>query len=181
MKTNNINGNYFLITAFAVFLSFELHELCHFFTGEFLGNKMAMTLNSGYPVNGYYLKEWHFPVVSAAGPLFTLLQALLFYSILKKKDNYYLYPFLFSAFFLRFSAMLISFKRPNDEARISEAIGIGRFTLPLLISAFLFFLVYKISRQYKYSKKLQVFTLLFVLFFYSAIILVDKYFHVKLL
>jgi hypothetical protein len=120
-------------------------------------------------------------VVSAAGPVFTIGQALLFYFILRKKDNYYLYPFLFSAFFLRFSAMLISFWRLNDEARISETLGIGAFTLPVTVSAFLFFLVYTISRQYRYSKRLQLFTTLFVLLFYSAIILTDKYFHIRLL
>ena len=52
-----INFKYILITAIAVFFSFELHELAHFFAGGFLGNKMGMTLNSGYPVNGFYLKE----------------------------------------------------------------------------------------------------------------------------
>jgi hypothetical protein len=52
-----INYTYFFITAAAVVLSFELHELCHYITGELLGNKMVLTLNSGYPVSGYYLKD----------------------------------------------------------------------------------------------------------------------------
>lgn len=181
MKEIKINFLYFALTAIAVFLSFELHELCHFFTGEFLGNKMAMTLNSGYPVNGFYLKDWHYTVVSAAGPLFTIIQAMLFYFILRKNDNYYLYPFLFTAFFIRFTAMILSIRRPNDEARISETLGIGTFTLPVIASLFLFFLVYSISKQYNYNKRFQLFTFLFVLLFYSAIILTDKYFHIRLL
>jgi hypothetical protein len=153
----------------------------HFFSGELLGNKMAMTLNSAYPVNGFYLKEWHYAVVSAAGPLFTILQALIFYFLLKRYNNYYLYPCLLIAFFMRFTAMILSFRRSNDEARISTQLGWGMFTLPLIVSIFLFFLVFKISQKYNYTKRFNLLTVLLILFFYSAIILTDKYFHIRLL
>jgi hypothetical protein len=181
MKATPITVKYFWVTALAVFLSFELHELSHYLTGEALGNTMAMTLNSGYPVAGHYLKDWHATVVSAAGPLFTILQGILFYFLLRKKDNYYLYPFLFISFFMRFSAMIISFFNPNDEARISISLGLGRFTLPAIVSLFLFYLVYTISKQYQYSKRLQLFTVLFSIFIYSSIILCDQYFHVRII
>lgn len=176
-----INFKYILITAVAVFLSFELHELAHFFTGEFLGNKMAMTLNSAYPVNGFYLKEWHYTVVSAAGPLFTIIQAFIFYFLLKRYNNYFLYPWLLIPFFMRFTAMILSFRRPNDEARISTQLGWGMFTLPLIVSFFLLFLVFKIAQKYNYTKRFNLITVLLILFFYSTIILTDKYFHIRLL
>ena len=176
-----INFKYILLTAVAVFLSFELHELAHFFTGEYLGNKMAMTLNSGYPFNGFYLEKWQYTVVSAAGPLFTILQALIFYFLLKKINNYYLYPWLLIAFFMRFSAMVLSFRNPNDEARISTSLGLGKFTLPLLVSTFLFFLVFKINQKYSYTKRFNLISVLLIIFFYSAIILIDQYFHIRLL
>ena len=176
-----INLKYILLTAVAVFLSFVLHELTHFFTGEYLGNKMAMTLNSGYPVSGFYLEEWQYTVVSAAGPLFTILQALIFYFLLKKKNNYYLYPWLLIPFFMRFSAMVLSFSNPNDEARISQSLELGKFTLPLIVSLLLFFLVLKINQQYRYTKPFNFFSVLLIIFFYSAIILTDKYFHIRLL
>ena len=176
-----INFKYILLTAVAVFLSFELHELAHFFTGEYLGNKMAMTLNSGYPVNGFYLEEWQYNVVSAAGPLFTILQAIIFYFLLKKIDNYYLYPWLLIPFFMRFSAMVLSFSNPNDEARISTSLGLGMFTLPLLVSIFLLFLVFKINQKYSYTKRFNLISVLLIIFFYSAIILIDQYFHIRLL
>ncbi len=176
-----INFKYILITAVAVFLSFELHELAHFITGECLGNKMAMTLNSGYPVNGFYLEEWQYTVISAAGPLFTIVQALFFYFLLKKKSNYYLYPWVLIPFFMRFSAMILSFRNPNDEARISTSLGLGMFTLPLLVSILLFFLVFKINQKYRYTKRFNFISILLIIFFYSAIILTDKYFHMQLL
>ena len=176
-----INFKYILLTAVAVFLSFELHELAHFFICEYLGNKMAMTLNSGYPFNGFYLEKWQYTVVSAAGPLFTILQALIFYFLLKKINNYYLYPWLLIAFFMRFSAMVLSFRNPNDEARISTSLGLGKFTLPLLVSTFLFFLVFKINQKYSYTKRFNLISVLLIIFFYSAIILIDQYFHIRLL
>jgi hypothetical protein len=176
-----INFKYILITAVAVFLSFELHELAHFFTGEFLGNKMALTLNSCYPESGFYLKEWHYTVVSAAGPLFTIIQALIFYFLLKRYNNYFLYPWLLIPFFMRFTAMILSFRRPNDEARISNYLGLGTFTLPLIVSFSLFFLVFKITQRYNYTKRFNLITVLLILFFYSTMILTDKYFHIRLL
>jgi hypothetical protein len=176
-----INFKYILVTAVAVFLSFEMHELAHFFTGELLGNKMAITLNSGYPINGFYLKEWHYNIVSAAGPLFTIIQAVFFYFLLKRYNNYYLYPWLLITLFMRFSAMLLSFRHLNDEARISNSLGLGMFTLPFIVSVFLFFLVFKINLRYNYSKRFNLITFLLILLFYSAIILTDKYFHIRLL
>ncbi|MFM6926307.1 MAG: hypothetical protein ACKOU7_12450 [Ferruginibacter sp.] len=176
-----INFKYLLVIAIAVFLTFELHELTHFFTGEWLGNKMAMTLNSGYPENGFYLKDWHYVVVSAAGPLFTIVQGLIFYFLLKKYDNYFLYPWLLTPFFMRLTAMILSFSNPNDEARISTYLGWGKFTLPLIVSVFLFFLVFTINQKYRYTKRFNLISLLLILFFYSAIILTDKFFHIRLL
>lgn len=176
-----INLKYILVTAVAVFLSFELHELAHYFTGELLGNKMAMTLNSGYPVNGFYLEQWHYMVISAAGPLFTITSAFIFYFLMKKYNNYYLYPWLLIPFFMRFGALILSFINPNDEARISRSLGLGMLTLPFIVSFILFFLVLKINQQYNYTKRFNLITVLWILLFYSAIILTDKYFRIQLL
>lgn len=181
MKPTPVTAKYISFVFIAVFLSFELHELCHYITGEALGYKMAWTLNSCYPLSGRFEQAWHYTAVSAAGPVFTILQCLLFYFLLCRKNNYYLYPFLLSAFFLRFSAMIISFFNPNDEARISRYFGLGLFTLPVIVSIFLFYFVWKINRQYKYSSRFNFFSIFTMLFFYAAIILLDKRFHIRIL
>lgn len=182
MKRTFQYWRYAVMVMIAVLLSFELHELVHYFTGEYLGNKMGMTFNSCFPVAGYYSGgDRDYATVSATGPLFTILQAIIFYLLLNRKNNYYLYPFLFIPFFMRCSAMIISFKNPNDEARVSNFHHLGTFTLPLIVSALLFYFVYRISRKYSYSKRFQLFTFLLTLFFYSAIILTDQYFHIRIL
>lgn len=175
-----INRKYILITPLAVLSSWLLHELAHYFTGELLGYDMAMTLNKSYPVNGSYNKNSHYHLISAAGPLVTLLEAFLVYFLMRRGRNYLLYPFLFTCFYIRLMAAIISFFNPNDEARISKALGIGTFTLPLLIVALLFYLVYQIAKDYAVTKKFNLITLVFIILFSSAIILSDQFLQLRI-
>src|SRR5690606_40880512 len=99
-----ITYQYILISALAVVLTFLFHELTHFITGEILGYNMKMTLNSASPVNGNYINSLHENIVSVSGPVFTIMQAVAFYLIIKKNKNYMLYPFLFVPFLMRVMA-----------------------------------------------------------------------------
>lgn len=141
-----------------------------------------MTLNTVYLLEGSYKEEWHRILVSAAGPIITVVQAVIIYLYLfKKRWNKYLYPFLFIPFYTRALAGIISYFNPNDEARISSDLGIGTYTLPIIVSGFLFFLLYKITRQHKLAKKFQIFTLFLVMLFSSILILTDQFFKIRLL
>ncbi|KAA3440390.1 hypothetical protein [Rufibacter hautae] len=172
---------YVLATLAAVALSWPLHELAHWLTGELLGYDMTMTLNATYPTGRKYLHEWHGHVMSAAGPILTILQALLIYFLLKRNGTTLLFPFLVTCLYMRLMAAGISFLNPNDEARISKALGIGMFTLPLLVSGLLFFLTYDVSKARKLKTKLILWTVFLIMFFSSILILSDQAFKVKLL
>jgi len=176
-----MKAKYIFITAIAIFTSFFFHELAHWATGELLGNKMGMSLNSTYPLSGGYLKEWHANIVNAAGPLFTIIQAFVFYVIINRTGNKNLYPFLLMPFIQRFLAMGISFINANDEARISESIGLGLFTVPLLVCMLLFLPVYIISKKYNYSFKFNGFTTAWMILFFSILILSDQYFKLQVI
>jgi hypothetical protein len=171
---------YVLITAIAVFFSFFFHEVAHWVTGELLGNDMAMRLNSAYPKSGNYIKNWHATVISATGPLFTILQGIVFYFIIDKTGNRQLYPFLLLAFIQRFLAMALTFINPNDEARISQSLGLGLFTLPLIVCVLLFIPLYKISNKYNYGFKFNGLTIAWAMLFISTLIFADQYFKVQL-
>jgi hypothetical protein len=175
-----MNAKYVFITAIAVFVSFFCHEWAHWAMGELLGNQMAMSLNSSYPVSGNYLKWWHDNVISAAGPLFTIIQAFVFYLVIKKTNNLPWYPFLLMPFIMRLLAMGISFFNANDEARISESAGLGLFTIPLLVCMLLFLPLYSISKKNRYSFKLNALTVLWMILFITALILSDHYFKIKI-
>ena len=176
-----IDKTYILVFVIAVFLSWIAHELAHWITGEYLGYKMAMTLNSAYPLSGFSSKDSHYQIISAAGPIFTLIEAAFIYVLMLCKKRVHLYPILFTCFYLRLLATILSFKKPNDEARISIAVGFGKFTLPLLMTAILFLLVVKISKIYKFELKFNLVNLGLVILFSSIIILADMYFKVRLL
>ena len=176
-----IDTKYIWIFIFAVLFSWIFHELAHLITGEILGYNMKMTLNSTYPAAGKHSSDLHYHVISAAGPLFTLCEAIVVFILMYWRNRVLLYPFLFTCFYIRFLAMAISLFNPNDEARISTAMGIGKFTLPIIVSGTLFYMVYKISSRYGLSKKFNLVNLGLAILFSSVIILTDMFFHINLI
>ncbi len=137
-RNDKIDFNYVLITALAVLLSWISHELAHGLMGESLGYVMGMSFNKCFPVDGSFKSQQDYQMVSAAGPVFTLIQAIFIFILMKYRHSKLLYPFLFTCFYMRFFATIISIINPNDEARISKWLGLGKFTLPILMSALLF-------------------------------------------
>jgi hypothetical protein len=66
------NYKYILVCLIAAILTIPIHEFTHWITGELLGYKMIMTLNSGWPAKGFYDAHWHYTLISAVGPAVTL-------------------------------------------------------------------------------------------------------------
>jgi hypothetical protein len=176
-----IDIKYVAVFAIAVFLSWVLHELAHWIVGEYLGYKMGMTLNKSYPISGQLSKDLHYQIISAAGPIFTLCEALLVFLLMTQRKRILLYPFIFTCFYMRLFATIISFRHSNDEARISTAIGIGKFTLPIIMTGILFVLLFKVSKTYSFNTKFNLANLGLTILFSSLIILTDMYFKVRLL
>lgn len=82
---------------------------------------------------------------------------------------------------MRLLAGLMNFINLNDEGRIGEPIGIVVFTLPLLVSGILFYMVYKTSARYNIDWKFQAITTIMVMVFSSALILTDQFLKVRIL
>ncbi|TSE10525.1 MULTISPECIES: hypothetical protein [Aquimarina] len=171
-----INIKYILIMTLAVVLSFFFHELAHLLTGKLLGYPMQMTLNSAFLVEGEYKTVWHEHIVSAAGPLFTVLTAFVFFYVIRKTKNMYWYPFLFFAFAFRLMAMIVSIFNPNDEARISQWLGLGYWILPLLVCFTLLFLLIKTSKEQEYTIKFNLINYLLTSVFIAGVVFTDQYF-----
>jgi len=169
------NISYIAIVGGIVFLTFALHELAHYVTGVALGYPMHITLNSVFLAEGSYAPIWHKQLVSTAGPVFTIIIATTCYVLLRKKENRYVYSILFTAFIMRFMAGMVSISSPNDEARISEWLGIGRMTLPMIVILLLFGLTYSISKKYNYGIKVNTWNFVLVSIFIMAIVLIDQY------
>lgn len=169
------------ITALSVLFTWLLHEFAHWCTGEWLGNTMTMTLNASYPTSGSYVAPWHDIVVSAAGPVITLIEAILFYVLLKRSASNAAFPFLLACFYMRLLAALLNFINLNDEGRISRDLKLGVFTLPVLITGVLFYLTYAVVKTKSIKTKHVVLTLLLILFFSSVLVLADQAWKLKIL
>jgi hypothetical protein len=173
-----VTYKFILYTLLAVVFTFAVHEFSHWTVGELLGNEMRMTLNTGYPIAGRYVKDWHYPVVSAAGPLVTLLQGTIFYFLIKRYSNKNLFPFLFTCFYLELLSGVLNYRNPNDLGRIGTYLSIGLYTLPILFTAMQFMLSFKTCRREHYGWKFILTTFLLVFLFSSAWIGLNQKFHV---
>jgi hypothetical protein len=175
------NLKYIFITLFAVVFTWVLHEFSHWSVGEMLGNDMVMTLNSGYPKSGSYAGSWDATIISAAGPIVTMIQASVFYFLLERKSEVFLFPFVLSCFYMRLLAGVMNVINLNDEGRVSEDLGLGTFTLPVLVIGILFYMTYTISKAKGFKTKLIASTIVLIMLFSSIIILADQALKIKIL
>lgn len=137
-----------------------LHEAAHWVTGQLLGYDMWVNINSAGLESGQYRLASHPQIVSIAGPIFTMLQGLVAYLIFRKNKSLIAFAFIFAAFMMRFVAGLMSLSNPNDEARVSEYLGLGPWTLHIVVVAILLGLTILAGRQTKL--RLRDYTLAYV-------------------
>lgn len=177
-----INVQYITTIVGSVLFTWLLHEFVHWFTAEILGYTAVMQLNGTAIASSQNVSELDQAIVSISAPLITVFQALVAFFCLKKQGwNQYLYPFLLVPFYMRLLAGLMNAINPNDEGRVGEFLGIGLYTIPVVVGAFLFFLVYKTSKKYQLKSKFQWFTVLLIMFFSSVLILADQFFKIRIL
>ncbi|PTX58787.1 hypothetical protein C8N46_11295 [Kordia periserrulae] len=181
MNNQKITVKYIANVLFVVLFTWFVHEFTHWLTSELLGYEAVMQLNGVRPQYGVHPTENHQAIIAISGPIITVLQGILCYFLLTKHWNKYLYPLLLTAFYMRFLAGAMNFLSPNDEARFGHYLGIGTHTLSIIISIFLFMLVYSISKKYKLGWKFQLWTILTILVMSWLIILVDQYFRFQIL
>lgn len=176
--TQKISFKYIGICLLAVLISFVLHEGAHFLMGKALGYDMWMDLNSaGIVGEGTFNKDWEKHLVSAAGPIFTIIQGIAIVYIIKQHKNLMWYPFLFTAVLMRFFAAVISYiGESNDEARISEWLGIGKMTLPILVSGFLIYLTVIVTKRNKISWKFNLVTFILISINIAALVYINQFY-----
>ncbi len=182
MTDQKITITYILVAIFAVIFTWITHEFTHWLTSELLGYETIMRLNGTSVVEGENPTDWHKAIISISAPIVTVLQGLIIFLLLKSKGwNKYLYPFLFIAFYMRFLAGLVNFINLNDEGRVSQFLGIGTFTLSIIVSTFLFYMIYKVSKTHKLRWKFQLGTILILMFASSILILSDQLIVIRIL
>ncbi len=176
-ENERVNWQGVLVTLGAVLFTWQLHEFFHWLTGELLGNEMEMTLNSSHPRNWTYLKTWHELIVISAGPLITLVEAMIVFVLLKRNKTIFLFPFLLACLYMRALAGVMNIIQPNDEGRLSLALGTDVFFLSLIITGILFYFVYETVKRRSISRRQILVTAFWIMLFSSVLILSDQIFH----
>ena len=143
---------YLLLTPIA-YISYLFHESGHWIVGEILGNDMVYSLNYVYPRDGHYINESHNLYASIGGPAFTILLAAASLLILEKYSTIYAYPVLFFQFVLRFFSLGFGGFSQQDEARISSIIGLGTYTVGIIVLVILLLIVIRASYKLKIDLK----------------------------
>lgn len=171
---------YFGILIVATFLTFFFHELSHWIAFELLGYNAGFTLN-GTSANDTSIKliKVHRIITSASGPIFTIIQGVVFYFVLKKHKNIMLYPFLFLPFIMRLGAAWANQIQPNDEGRISLDLGFNLYTISTIVVLFLFFLVYKTSKNNKIPIILNIITFIVSIILIISLTYIDAKYKIR--
>jgi hypothetical protein len=143
---------YLLLIPIAYF-SYLFHEFGHWILGETLGNDMIYSLNYVWPKTGHYINESHNLYVSIGGPAFTILLAVISLLILEKYSTIYAYPILFFQFVLRFFSLVFGGFSQQDEARISSIMGLGTYTVAIIVLTILLLTVIRASYKLKIDLK----------------------------
>lgn len=155
-------------------LTFAVHEFCHWGAGVFLGYDMVITPNRVYATTPTSFV--HAQLIAFAGPFITYLQALVGYVLVIKRQATFGFALVYMSFFMRLMATLVSIANPNDEARISEALGMGMWTLPIVAVVVLLAAVFVASRQLKLSSRDQLFCYLTASAVVAVVVWVDSVF-----
>lgn len=131
-------AKYIGILIIATILTFFFHEMCHWIAYELLGYDAGFTLNgASVKDSSISLSKTERMITAASGPIFTIIQAIVFFYILQKRKQIMLYPFLFLPFIMRLGAGWANQFQPNDEGRISLDLGLPLYTISAIVVAYL--------------------------------------------
>lgn len=166
-------ARFYLWLAFVFLITNLLHESGHWLMGTALGIDVRFGLN-GVP----YLSPtapWQRALADAAGPLVTVVQAIVAYLMVRRSASLKAFAFLYAAAFMRLVAGLVSVMHPNDEARLGMYLGLGKWTLPVLVAAGLIVLALKGSKRFKLTWKDHALCYLVASLAVSAIVGLDRF------
>ena len=178
VSPNRVLAWSFYAVLFAVGIgTFFIHELAHWLTGVALGHDMIASPHHVRATDPMSVRDQC--LVSAAGPLITIAQGIVGYWLVSRRSSRLGFALLYMAFFMRLIANAVSVFNPNDEARISLLLGIGTWTLPLVVVAGLFVLLFAASRRLKLRFLDQFFCYLVASVVVTLIVAVDMAFWSK--
>jgi hypothetical protein len=112
---------------------------------------MGITLNGTWVIGKPYLQDWHSVAVAIGGPVFSILMASIGLVVIEKTRNMYAFPFLFFPLYSRAFALILGGFSRQDEAGISEALKLGKYTVATFVCSVLLILVWRGSAKLRFG------------------------------
>ena len=168
-----LKAPFYLWFVLAFLITNLLHESGHWLMGAALGMELKFGLNGVRYLSP--TEPWQRALADGAGPLVTIVQAIIAYVMVKRSASLKAFAFLYAAAFMRMVAGLVSVRHPTDEARLSMYLGLGTWTLPVLVAAGLIVLALRGSKRFKLTWKDHVLCYLVASLAVTAIVGLDRF------
>lgn len=146
LKESRINRKIIMVFLPMAFITYVFHEFGHWIFGELLGNDMVLSLNNSTPRSGYFIADSHALWSAIGGPLFTIIQALIFLVITWITESVYAYSIVFFAVFSRFFSIIFGGINLQDEARIASMLDCNKYLVAAIVLTILLLILWKSNR-----------------------------------
>ena len=140
----------FIPIAFIIYL---FHEFGHWTFGELSGNDMILSLNNSAPKNGQFINDSDALWSAIGGPVFTILQGLIFLFLTWLTKSIYFYSITFFAVFSRFFSIILGGLSLQDEARVASMLDWNKYLVAVIVLTILGLILWKCNRIMKLNIK----------------------------
>jgi hypothetical protein len=146
LKESQINWKVVITLIPIAFITYLFHESGHWTLGELLGNDMTLSLNNSSPQNGHFIDDSDALWSAIGGPVFTILQGLIFLLLTWLTKSIYSYSITFFAVFSRFFSIVFGEINLQDEARIASMLGTNKYIIAAIVLTILFLILWRCNR-----------------------------------
>jgi len=153
LNESQINWKVIILFIPIAFITYIFHEFGHWLLGELSGNDMTLSLNNSSPKSGYFINDSHALWSAIGGPVFTIIQALVFLLITWKTKSIYAYSIVFFAVFSRFFSIVFGGIDLQDEAGIASMLDTNKYFIAAIVLTILFLILWRCNRIMKLNTK----------------------------
>jgi hypothetical protein len=153
LKESQIDWNVIIAFIPIAFITYLFHEFGHWTLGELLGNDMTLSLNNSSPQNGHFIDDSDALWSAIGGPVFTILQGLIFLLLTWLTKSIYTFSITFFAVFSRFFSIVFGGISLQDEARIADMLDWNKYLIAAIVLTILFVILWKSNRIMKLNNK----------------------------
>jgi hypothetical protein len=153
LKESQIDWKVIIAFIPIAFFTYLFHEFGHWTLGELFGNEMTLSLNNSSPQNGHFIDDSDALWSAIGGPVFTILQGLVFLLLTWLTKSIYAYSITFFAVFSRFFSILFGGINLQDEARIAEVLDLNKYFVAAITLSILSLILWRSNRIMKLNNK----------------------------